>query len=156
MKTILTFYLVLELSILSLSVKQRSQEVLYQFRNGDGIELIISNIRKKTGIIKIGMYNSDKGFPHNPAVSFSLAKDTISSGILRFFIPIEKPGSFSFSILDDENSNGKMDYFLRIIPKEGFGFSNNPKISGKAPQFSETSFYFSGGLMKVLVKMVYI
>jgi uncharacterized protein (DUF2141 family) len=106
--------------------------------------------------MRIGMYESDKGYPDNPEVSFSLAKDTVSSGILRLFIPVKEPGSFGFSILDDENSNGKMDYFLRIIPKEGFGFSNNPKVSRKAPQFSDTSFYFSGGRMKVFVKMVYI
>jgi uncharacterized protein (DUF2141 family) len=103
------------------------------------------------------MYNSDKGYPDNPEFSFSLAKDTLVSGCLRLFIPVKEPGLFGFSILDDENENGKMDYRLGIIPKEGFGFSNNPGIRGmKKPPFKETSFVYSGGKKVVTVRMVYI
>jgi uncharacterized protein (DUF2141 family) len=123
----------------------------------EGIELIISNIRNRTGIIRIGMYNSDKGYPDNPAVSFSLAKDTLVSGKLRLFIPIKQPGIFGISILDDENENGKMDYRFVIIPREGYGFSNNPKVtSRKAPPFNETRFNYQGGRIQISVEMNYI
>ncbi len=133
-----------------------NENAKYQDNKKDGIELIISNIRNKTGIIRIGMYKSDKGYPDNPEVSFSLAKDTIVSGNLRLFIPVKDPGSFGFSILNDENENGKMDYRLGIIPKEGFGFSNNPGIARKAPSFGQTSFKFTGGKKQITVRMVYI
>ena len=103
------------------------------------------------------MYNSGKGYPDKPEVSFSLAKDTIVSGKLRLFIQVKEPGSFGFSILDDENENRKMDYILGIIPKEGFGFSNNPRIRGmKEPPFEVTRFIYNGGRIVVTVRMVYI
>ena len=122
-----------------------------------GIELIISNIKNKNGFMRIGVFNSEIGYPDKPQYSFSLAKDTIVSGKLSVYIPLEKSGLYAITVLDDENANGKMDYLFRIMPKEGFGFSNNPKISGrKAPFFEQTSFLFENGKMQISIRMVYI
>jgi uncharacterized protein (DUF2141 family) len=86
-----------------------------------------------------------------------LAKDTIVSGKLTMFIPLKQSGKIAISVLDDENSNGKMDYLFRIMPKEGFGFSNNPKITGReAPSFEQTAFLFEKGKMRISIRMVYI
>jgi uncharacterized protein (DUF2141 family) len=129
----------------------------YQDNNKNGIELTISNVRNKAGLIRIGVFSSDNGYPDKPKYSFSLAKDTMVSDKLTLFIPLKKSGLFSISILDDENENGKMDYFLGIIPKEGFGFSNNPKVtSRKAPSFEKTVFEFEKGKIQISVRMVYI
>jgi uncharacterized protein (DUF2141 family) len=128
-----------------------------QDKINNGIELIINNIRNKTGILRIGLYDTNKGYPDHPEVSFSIEKDTIISGQLRFLIPVKQSGLFAISILDDENENGKMDYRFGIMPKEGFGFSNNPRIkSMKEPPFEETCFTYNGGKKVVTVKMVYI
>jgi uncharacterized protein (DUF2141 family) len=128
-----------------------------QINEKEGIELIISNIRKKDGIIRIGVFNSENGYPDKPDYSFSLAKDTIVSGKLILFIPLKKSGRYSITVLDDENMNGKMDYLFWIMPKEGFGFSNNPKITGrKAPSFEQTAFLFEKGKMQLSVSMIYI
>jgi uncharacterized protein (DUF2141 family) len=122
-----------------------------------GIELIISNIRNNKGLIRIGVFDSGDGYPDKPSISFSLSKDTITSGRLRLFIPVKQPGMFGLSILDDENENRKMDYRIGIIPREGYGFSNNPGVtSRKAPPFSETRFNYPGGRIQVNVKMNYI
>jgi len=138
-------------------LSNHTDKIAFMNRQNEGIELCISNIKNKSGMIRIGMYNSAKGYPDHPEVSFSLAKDTLNSGIMRLFIPVKEPGSFGFSILDDENGNGKMDYILGIIPKEGFGFSNNPGIRGmKAPSFDETRFTYGGGKKVVTVRMIYI
>jgi uncharacterized protein (DUF2141 family) len=129
----------------------------WQNKNSEGIELIISNIRNKEGLIRIGVFDSETGYPDNPSFSFSLAKDTLFSGKLRLFIPLKNPGNFGISVLDDENRNMKMDYIFGIKPKEGFGFSNNPKVtSRKAPPFEQTRFRYSGGRSKINISMVYI
>ena len=153
MRFFIVLFINLFISGFSLSDSDRT---VFQKQQFDGIELIISNIRNKTGLIRIGLYESDKGFPDKPEVSFSLAKDTILSGKLTLLIPIKETGSFAISILDDENKNGKMDYRFGIMPKEGFGFSNNPKISMKAPSFDETRFWYKGERLVVSVRMVYI
>ncbi|MGD0581701.1 MAG: DUF2141 domain-containing protein [Bacteroidales bacterium] len=126
-------------------------------QKSSGIELILSNIRKSDGLIQIGVFRSEVGYPDKPSFNFSLAKDTIKNGTMRFFFPVDKTGPVSICILDDDNRNEKMDYVLGILPKEGFGFSNNPKISLRgAPSFSTTSFSFSGGIKEVSVRMVYM
>jgi uncharacterized protein (DUF2141 family) len=148
--------LILIQSYIVINSRETGNENLQNFSN-DGIELFISNIKNKVGLIQVGLFDSEVGYPDNPAYSFSLSKDTISSGELRLFIPVKSPGSYGISILDDENMNGKMDYILRIMPKEGFGFSNNPKINGrKPPPFMQTNFKFSGGIKPVSVRMVYL
>jgi uncharacterized protein (DUF2141 family) len=130
---------------------------VYQKQPLEGIDLVITNIRNKKGLIQIGMYDSDKGYPDKPEVSFSFKKDSLTSGTLKLFLPVKKSGTYALSILDDENMNAKMDYRLGIIPKEGFGFSNNPKIRGmKEPPFEVTRFQYPGGRIVVSVRMIYM
>ena len=53
----------------------------------EGIFLTINNIRNKTGLMRIGVFMDEKGYPDTPALGFSLAKDTIKNNRLRIFIP---------------------------------------------------------------------
>jgi uncharacterized protein (DUF2141 family) len=157
MNAVLNLYIILILAILNINKPYLSSSATAGYQDKNGIELIISNIKNKQGFIRIGLFSSETGYPDKPSVSYSILKDTISGGKIVLFMPISRSGSYGVSILDDENGNGKMDYFLKLIPKEGFGFSNNPKItSRKAPPFSETSFRYSTGITTLNVKMVYI
>jgi uncharacterized protein (DUF2141 family) len=38
-------------------------------------------------------------------------------------------------VIHDENRNAKLDRNLIGIPKEGFGFANNPHVGLSAPRF---------------------
>jgi len=123
----------------------------------NGIDLTINNIRNKTGVLQIGVFDSEAGYPDKPVFSFTVAKDTILSGKLRLFIPLKNPCHMGITVLDDENRNKKMDFIFGIKPKEGFGFSNNPVVPGrKAPPFSETRMEYQGGRMKVNINMKYV
>jgi uncharacterized protein (DUF2141 family) len=122
-----------------------------------GIKLTINNIRNKTGFIQVNVFESESGYPDKAEFKFTLSKDTIDARKIRMFIPISKPGSFGISILDDENRNEKMDFVFGIKPKEGFGFSNNPRVPGrKPPPFDETRIIFTGGIKEVIVNLKYI
>ena len=44
------------------------------------------------------------------------------------------------NVWHDENSNGKMDSYLIGIPKEGYGFSNNPYSRFGEPELNEILF----------------
>ncbi len=45
------------------------------------------------------------------------------------------PGRYAAVVIHDENSNMKLDRNFFGIPKEGFGFSNNPRVYLSAPSF---------------------
>jgi uncharacterized protein (DUF2141 family) len=51
-----------------------------------------------------------------------------------------KPGKYAFKFIHDENKNDKLDTNWLGIPKEGFGFSNNPSMSFGPPSFDKTIF----------------
>jgi uncharacterized protein (DUF2141 family) len=125
--------------------------------NRDGIELIIDNIRSTRGVIRLGIYTSEAQYPDNPKITLTFPKDSLNQGQLKVFIPVKDNGSYAIAVLDDEINNNKMDYRLGLFPREGFGFSNNPKIRGlKEPSFSEKSFLFTGGIKTITINMVYI
>jgi len=51
-----------------------------------------------------------------------------------------KPGKYAFKFLHDENKNDKLDTNWLGIPREGFGFSNNPSMTFGPPSFDKTIF----------------
>lgn len=51
-----------------------------------------------------------------------------------------KQGRYAFKFFHDENKNQKLDTNWMGIPKEGFGFSNNPAMTFGPPSFDKTIF----------------
>lgn len=49
------------------------------------------------------------------------------------------PGTYAVMVMQDENGNGTLDSNILGIPKESYGFSNNPNVMRK-PYFDETKF----------------
>ena len=66
-----------------------------------------------------------------------------------------EPGTYAISLVHDENANGKMDLRL-FLPREGFGFSRNPKIRMGPPKFKSAQFSVTGADVSHAVKMKYI
>ena len=64
------------------------------------------------------------------------------------------PGNYAISLVHDENANGRLDKAI-LIPREGFGFSRNPKITFGPPKFSAVEVAVGQGDVKVPVKMKY-
>jgi uncharacterized protein (DUF2141 family) len=75
------------------------------------------------------------------------------SALIRKIVRIEKEtetvvfdnvpdGRYAIAVYHDENLNGKMDASLVGIPREGYGFSNNPKVPGR-PKFEQAAIDFS-------------
>jgi uncharacterized protein (DUF2141 family) len=151
----MSYLIVLLIHFFSAGIFNKDLKDLDKVNNG--INLIINNIKNNKGVIQIGFFNSENGYPDKPTFSFTLAKDTIHSGKLRMFIPVQKSGAYVITILDDENKNGKMDFIFGIKPKEGFGFSNNPRVPGrKPPPFNDACINYSEGVLIVSVNMKYI
>jgi uncharacterized protein (DUF2141 family) len=64
-------------------------------------------------------------------------------------------GDYAIAVIHDENSNKKLDTFAGI-PKEGFGFSNNPAILFGPPRFSAARFTLGGDAETQQVTMRYM
>jgi uncharacterized protein (DUF2141 family) len=62
-------------------------------------------------------------------------------------------GRYALAVYHDENLNGKLDTSPVGIPREGYGFSNNPKVPGK-PKFEQAAFDFSKN-DTIVINMIY-
>lgn len=66
-------------------------------------------------------------------------------------VPLPAPGTYALVIMHDRNANGKADFF-----SEGFGFSNNPKLSLGPPDAEEVMFEAKPGTTRMTVNLSYI
>lgn len=103
------------------------------------IVIRISGIHNSKGQVIISVYDGPEGFPkeRNPQSTHRFIKSRLRNGELncRFLLP---PGEYAFAVLDDEDMDGDMRFNFAGIPREGFGFSNNPNPLGlRPPSFKE-------------------
>lgn len=65
------------------------------------------------------------------------------------------PGVYALAVIHDENGNAKLDTFVGI-PREGFGFSRDPRIGFGPPRFEAASFEVAVGGPGHKVRMRYL
>lgn len=65
---------------------------------------------------------------------------SISDNTCIIVIDSLSPGKYAFKFFHDENKNDTLDVNWIGIPKEGFGFSNNPRMIFGPPSFKRTIF----------------
>ena len=109
--------------------------VMAQAQNN--LEVKIDNIKNDNGDILIGLYSNSHNYPRK--VSDGRIVKASKEGVIVAFYDL-KPGPYAVSVMHDENSNKDMDQNKIGIPKEGFGFSNNARISLGPPSFDKVKF----------------
>ncbi|MFZ5941647.1 MAG: DUF2141 domain-containing protein [Bacteroidota bacterium] len=120
------------------------------------LEVLLHNIRNTDGTVSVAVYRTTEEWPYEPSFSFKLNKNIMSGQAMRFLTDTLLPGRYALSVLDDENDNGEMDYFCGI-PREGWGFCNNPAVIRlRAPGFDLCSFEIRGDTTTLEVKINYI
>lgn len=66
-----------------------------------------------------------------------------------------KPAKYGFNYIHDENKNRKLDTKMVVIPKEGFGYSNNVAVKFGPPDFDKWTFDFKES-MKMNCTITYL
>jgi uncharacterized protein (DUF2141 family) len=98
----------------------------------------LNGLDSTKGSLRYLLFNSSEGFPDH--AEKSLKQGSVSADHTELKISDIPPGSYAFTIFHDENDNNKLDTNFIGIPKEAFGFSNNPKILFGAPSFEKCEF----------------
>jgi uncharacterized protein (DUF2141 family) len=117
------------------------------------LEVTISHIKDTNGVLFIGLFKENNKFLNlNDTYQAQQIEINKRDSITTLF-KLPKT-SYAITIFHDENNNKKLDKNFFGIPKEGFGFSNNPKISFSEPSFKEYSFELKEH-KKITIKMEY-
>ena len=104
----------------------------------------ISEINAAKGLMSIGLYSNEKGFPDKEKEY--KGKDVKVTGQTLVYTFKDVPfGTYAIAIFHDTNSNGKLDKNFFRIPTEGYAFSDNVfGILGSPPSFKDASFKLTG------------
>lgn len=127
--------------------------------NGDApppgvVTVHIEGMRSQKGIVRACLTRDADFFPHcdkDPA-SHKLNVATPAGAELRF--TNVAPGDYAITVLHDENSNAKLDTMLGI-PREGVGFSRNPRIVTGPPSFAAVRFTVGETSLQTTIKLKY-
>ena len=113
----------------------------------------IDQLRSAKGLLQICLTKEPGHFPEcedDPAAVKRTAK--ANGGNVTF--PALPLGEYALAMFHDENANSKLDTFAGI-PKEGVGFSGNPKLSFGPPKFAKVVFSAERGNAKQNIRIKY-
>lgn len=98
------------------------------------LRILIAGFRDNQGTAGGVVFNSPTGWPDDRSKAIVQGGFPIANrqAALTFQVP---PGRYAVVVIHDENSNMRLDRNFFGIPKEGFGFSNNPRVILAAPSF---------------------
>lgn len=116
------------------------------------LEVTVDNLQTTEGQMRAQIYSSDpdeflaKG---KKLVRVDVPVETLDGPVICVLLPA--PGTYALVVMHDKNANGKADFF-----SEGFGFSNNPKLSLAPPDGEDVMFVAEAGVSKHVIELNYI
>lgn len=101
------------------------------------LRIHVDGLRNSKGNIGTVIYTSAAGWPDDTSKAFRVGPAEIPPGERQGTAVWENlpQGVYGVAAIHDENSNAKLDRNLFGIPKEGFGFANNPHVGWGPPPF---------------------
>lgn len=118
------------------------------------LQIHIDGFRDNKGTAGGVVFNSPAGWPDDRSKAilqggFPIAANQATQ---TFQVP---PGRYAVAVIHDENSNMKLDRNFFGIPKEGFGFSNNPRVIFSAPSFQAAEVPVACPSTQLEIKLIY-
>ena len=107
--------------------------------------------KSDTGHVLAAIYASPESFEQDDML-IGVAGPA-KPGLTQLDINGLDPGIYGVAVFQDLNGNEKLDKNLFGAPTEPFGFSNNPVIGFKAPEFAEFQFEFAGKPREIRVTL---
>ncbi len=105
----------------------------------ESLHLRLDNVQTSAGEVLVLVSQDKAGFTDHTKAFHQVMVPMATAQVdgIRIALP---PGKYSISVLHDLNGNQRLDKGFLGMPKEPFGFSNNPKIHFGPPKFEDCLF----------------
>ena len=135
---VLTAVMIAGASILP-AISQEASGSTGAVAKGCTLRIHVDGLRNSTGNIGTVVFTSSQGWPEDLSKTFRHGPAPIPPGQRQGTAVWENlpPGDYGVAAIHDENSNHKLDRNFIGIPKEGFGFANNPHVGFGPPAFKQ-------------------
>lgn len=113
----------------------------------------ITGLRNQKGSVCVALFDNGAGFPSDATKAIQTHCFKVVATTQKVSLGPLKSGRYAMSLLHDENEDQKLNTGFLGIPREGIGFSGNPRIHRQI-KFDETSFDFqpNTALVQITVK----
>lgn len=120
------------------------------------LRIHVDGFRNTIGNLGTIIFTSPDGWPedenkclrHGPAPIDKSTRTAVAEWQLS-------PGDYGVAAIHDENSNHRLDRNFLGIPKEGFGFANNPHVGLSAPPFSAAIVHVACPATEITIHLIY-
>ena len=119
------------------------------------LQVTLEGLRSTRGVVHVCLTHQAARFLQCQADRQAIGLTLPAAKAAHFALPRVAPGTYALLVVHDENANGKLDMTFKI-PREGFGFSNNPAIHMRPPRFDEVRFQLAPGKSKQAVRVRYV
>jgi uncharacterized protein (DUF2141 family) len=133
-----------------------STPAICQSPTADSCKLVvhIQGFRNQKGDAGVTVFKTADGWPEDNDKAFVHNGHPFSGHDTTVELQLP-PGRYAIAVLHDENSNHKLDRNMLGWPKEGFGFSNNPKVGLSAPSFDAAAIQVSCPATATTIRLIY-
>ena len=120
---------------------------------GGDLRIEVTGLRNDKGFVLLSLFNNGDGFPSKTEKACWKYQEKIKNGKAYFTCNALAAGTYAIAVLHDENANLKMDLRFYGYPKEGYGFSENPRLWFGPPSFKSASFqHVSEQLVSITIR----
>lgn len=106
------------------------------------LEIHIQGLHCCRGALRIALYNAPKHWLKESHMVRGQVAPVMAEDLVAEFSGLP-PGDYAVAIFQDLNTNMRLDRFLVFIPREPYGFSNNPGGVGR-PAFRDAAVRIPG------------
>ena len=123
-----------------------------------GLDVTVAGLRSAKGAVRVCLTTRPDHFPNcqdDPAARrLTVAASGVgATGATLHFADLPS-GDYALALIHDENGNARLDTFAGI-PREGVGFSRNPRLMFGPPRFAAAEMALRSGTDAEVVKVRY-
>lgn len=118
------------------------------------LRIHVTGFRNNKGKAGGVVFASPAGWPEDQSKTVAQGGFTIHDrqATEEFQMP---PGRYAIAVIHDENENHKLDRNFFGIPKEGFGFANNPRVFLSAPPLQAAAIQVACPATDIQIRLIY-
>lgn len=124
--------------------------------DGIPIQITIDKVRNSKGTIKVELYDGAAKNDGRKKKKVARTRVKAQLGETKLCLNAPAQGDYAIALYHDENDNKKLDRNFIGIPREGFGFSNNPPVRLGLPAQEEMRFTVDYSAATVRISVVYL
>jgi len=117
------------------------------------LTVAVQGVNDNNGQVKLMLFEREEGFRKEDQARQVLALPAAVGVVTGTFRDLP-PGRYAVIAYHDENGDGKLNLRFGMFPKEGYGLSNNPKLSGP-PRFKDAAFTVAEEGNRIVIRLGY-